>query len=146
MNELNDNNSLIYKNALKRTDIKNIINKLDTTRMKCFNSDVKISGKNNDILLHLKGGPTKNLINSFFTRLTNVCDYCQKGSCQLDRAHCNKDGCDRASLLKKAINLNYIDENTPILIKSILKDFIKLHSELPLFILCKSCHKNYDKN
>ena len=144
MNELNDSTSLIYINALKRTDIKKILNKLDTTKMNCFNSDVKISGKNNDILLHLKGGPTKNLINSFFTRSTNICDYCQKGSYQLDRAHCNKDGCDRAALLKKAINLNYIDEDTPILIKSILKDFIKLHSELPLFILCKSCHKNYD--
>ena len=60
--------------------------------------------------------PSKKLINSWFK--------------------CNKDNCDRSSLLEKSIH--YIDEETPIKIKDILKTFIKYHEGIPLFILCKN--------
>ena len=63
---------------------------------------------------------------------------------QLDRAHCNIDGCDRSSLLEKSINTHFKDENTPIKIKDILITYLKYHTDIPLFILCKKCHREYD--
>ena len=146
MNCINDSNHPIYKKALERTQ--HIDVKLEKTRMNCLINKCAILGNETDILLHLKGGPAKNLINSFFKYTTDQCDYCgvkKNKTIQLDRAHCNKDSCDRSSLLKKSINEHFIDETTPILIKDILISFIKYHKEIPLFILCKKCHCEYDK-
>lgn len=146
MNSLNDKDSLIYKNGLKRTQ--NVNEKLEKTRRNCLISDLKVVGTKTEILSHLKGGPTTNLTNSFFKYTTDKCDYCglQKSkTTQLDRAHCNIDSCDRSSLLEKSININFIDEITPIRIKDILITYLKYHKDIPLFILCKKCHREYDK-
>lgn len=146
MEIINDNNNEIYKKALNRT--KHIDNKLEKTKINCLNNNCSIIGTRKDILKHLKGGPAKNLINAFFKYKTHKCDYCgvEKSRInQLDRAHCNKDGCDRSSLLEKSINDYYIDEISPIKIKYILRKFINYHKEIPLFILCKKCHFEYDK-
>ena len=146
MKSINDDDHPIYKEGLTRTQ--NIDNKLKTTRMECLKSNVGLVGTKNEILLHLKAGPAKNLINSFFKYTTDKCDFCciQKSRTnQLDRAHCNKDGCDRSSLLETSIDDYYIDETTPIKIKDILRNFITYHKEIPLFILCKKCHREYDK-
>ena len=100
MNSINNKDSLIYKSGLKRTQ--NINEKLEKTRMNCLISDLKVVGTKTEILLHLKGGPAKNLTNTFFKYTNNKCDYCgiQKNKkTQLDRAHCNKDSCDRTSFL-----------------------------------------------
>uniref|UniRef100_A0A6C0J6F6 Uncharacterized protein n=1 Tax=viral metagenome TaxID=1070528 RepID=A0A6C0J6F6_9ZZZZ len=145
MNTINEDNDPIYKKALGRTQ--NIDNKLEKTKLNCLINGCSMIGTKKDILLHLKGGPAKNLINSFFKYTTDKCDYCgiQKNRTnQLDRAHCNKDGCDRSSLLEKSIDNYYIDEMTPIKIKDILRKFIAYHKEIPLFILCKKCHREYD--
>ena len=145
MNSINDKDSLIYKNGIKRTQ--NITEKLEKTKMNCLISDLKVVGTKTEILSHLKGGPTKNLTNSFFKYDTDKCDYCglQKNkTTQLDRAHYNIDSCDRSSLLEKSINTNFIDEITSIKIKDILITYLKYHKDIPLFILCKKCHRIYD--
>ena len=142
---LNDNTDPIYKTALKRT--LHINKKLIKNRSHSLNNECVIGGPKNDILLFLKGGPAKNLVNSFFKYTTDKYDYCgieKNKTTQLDRAHCNKDSCDRSSLLKKSIEVHFIDETTPIKIKDILITFIKYHEEIPLFILCKKCHREYD--
>ena len=146
MNSINDKECLIYKTALKRTQ--NINEKLEKTRMNCLISDLAVIGTKTDIILHLKGGPAKNLTNTFFKYTTDKCDYCgikKSKTTQLDIAHCNKDSCDRSSLLERSINVHYIDQSTPIKIKDILITFIKYHKDIPLFILCKKCHREYDK-
>lgn len=146
MDYLNDNNNEIYIKALQRT--KDIDNKIKKTKLNSLINDCYIMGSIEDILSHLKSGPTKNLINSFFKYTTNQCDNCnieKSKTIQLDRAHCNKKNCDRISLLKKSIEKYYINDLTPIKIKNILITFIKLHKEIPLFILCKTCHRKYDK-
>ena len=145
MEYINNPDNQIYKNALKRTQ--NIDDKIKKSRIKCLNDSCIIGGPMEDILSHLKGGPAKNLINSFFKYTTNKCDNCniQKSkTVQLDRAHCNKENCDRSSLLQLSIKKYYINETTTIKIKDILITFIKYHSEKPLFILCKKCHRKYD--
>jgi hypothetical protein len=146
--QLNNPDNPLYIHALTRTDSKHIEAKLLSTKTKKLNCDLKLVGTVDDILQHLKAGPAKNLVNYFITYKTNKCDYCgthKSKAIQLDRAHCNKDGCDRASLLRTAIEKYYIDERTPIVIKNILREFIRLHSGIPLFILCKTCHRIYDK-
>lgn len=145
MESLYDTKSDIYISAVKRTEEINM--KLEKSRLFSLNNNCVIGGTKKEILLFLKGGPAKNLINSFFKYKTNKCDYCnieKNNYIQLDRAHCNKDGCDRASLLEKAINVHFIDEQTIIKIKEILITFIKYHEKIPLFILCKKCHREYD--
>ena len=146
MNDINNPDSIIYKNALKRTE--HISKKLEKSKMNCLAIDLKLVGTEKDILAHLKAGPAKNLVNSFFKYTTDKCDFCniQKDkSIQLDRAHCNKQNCDRSALLGKSIKKHFVNEQTPIKIKDILKDFIQFHNEIPLFILCKECHLKYDK-
>lgn len=145
MDQLNNSENEIHKTALKRSHTIN--KKLEKTRIKELHSELQLVGSRDDILTHLKGGPSKNLINAFF-KTQNTCDYCgieKSKSVQLDRAHCNKDKCDRVSLLEIAINTHFINEITPIKIKDILRTFIKLHNEIPLFTLCKKCHQTYDK-
>ena len=146
MDHFNNSDDPIYKKGLTRTE--NIEDILKKTRVSILNNNCTIGGPKEDILKHLKGGPAKNLINNFFRYKTDKCDRCgiQKSkTIQLDRAHCNKDGCDRSSLLEKAIDEYFTDETTPILIKDILRTFIKYHKEIPLYILCKECHREYDR-
>mgnify|MGYP006086089809 CR=1 FL=1 len=146
MNSINELDHPLYKSSLTRTQ--NIDGKLKKTRLNCLINNCSIVGTKNDILLHLKGGPAKNLINTFFKYTTDKCDYCgiQKSkTIQLDRAHCNKDSCDRSSLLQRSINYHFIDQSAPIKIKDILITFVKYHKDIPLFILCKKCHREYDK-
>jgi hypothetical protein len=145
MESLNDEQNPIYINALQRT--LNIDRQLNKSRIHGLNTDCVIGGPKNDILLFMKGGPAKNLVCSFFKYTTDKCDYCgikKDKTIQLDRAHCNKALCDRSSLLAKSIDIHFIDVDTPIKIKDILKTFIKLHEKIPLFILCKKCHREYD--
>ena len=141
---LNDPNSSYYKNACKRTQ--NMNQKLIRTRRYNLINNLKLVGSINDIQNHLQDS-TRNLVHSFFKYTNDKCDYCgirKTKKIQFDRAHCNKFGCDRKSLLTKAINQNYKDEKTPVLLRSILRDFIKAHTGVPLFILCKECHREYD--
>lgn len=146
MESLNDIDNPIYINALERTQ--NIDTLLKKTRMSVLNTNCFIGGPKRDILVFLKGGPAKNLVCSFFKYTTDKCDYCgikKDKTTQLDRAHCNKENCDRSSLLEKSIDIHFINEYTPIKIKDILITFIQLHKNIPLFILCKQCHQKYDR-
>ena len=70
MDQINNNDSEIYKNAIKRTE--HIYIKLEKSKMNCLVSDLKLVGTEKDILAHLKGGPSKNLINSFFNYTTDL--------------------------------------------------------------------------
>ncbi len=144
MEILNTINSNLWITGLNRTN--DIEEKLKKTKINCLVNNVKISGEKDDILSHLKGGPSKNLINSFFKYKTDKCDFCKKvkdKNTQLDRSNCNLRGCSRSFLLEKAIDKYYVNENEPIKIKDILIEFIRLHTKIPLYILCKTCHSKY---
>ena len=146
MENLYNKSSEIWKIGLSRTN--NVTIKINKSKMKCLISNVSISGDRNDILCHLKDGPATNLVNRFFKVKTESCDNCKikkNRMVQLDRSHCNNNNCDRISLLKIAIDKFYMDNKKPIQIKFILIEFLKLHTKIPLFILCKKCHINYDR-
>ena len=74
MNSINDQDNLIYQNGLKRTH--DIDAKLEKTKINCLISVLALVGTKTDILLHLKGGPAKNLTNAFFKYTSDKCDYC----------------------------------------------------------------------
>jgi len=144
MEHLKNPESEIYKKAISRT--MNINEKLEKSRMSDLTTGLKLGGPKKDILSHLKKGPAKNLVCAFF-KSDVKCDCCgieKSNSIQLDRAHCNEEGCDRVSLLKEAIDIYYKDENTLIESREILRSFLRLHAGKPLFILCKICHRQYD--
>jgi hypothetical protein len=146
MDILNSEDSNLYKIGLERTQ--DIDAKLEKTRKSELTNGLQLVGTKKEMLIHLKGGPAKNLVQSFFTYTTNTCDYCgieKSKACQLDRAHCNKPQFDRNSLLERAIETHFIDETTPVPIKNILRTFLQYHSGIPLFVLCKTCHRSYDK-
>jgi len=144
MKYLNDSNNKIYINSINRNK-EYIKNKLSKTRIKCLKSNVSICGTRKEILDHIKCGPAKNLINTFFRFKVDKCEHCnleKKKVRQLDRAHCNN--CDRVQLLEKSILRYFVNELTPVKIKDILIEFIKLHNEAPIYMLCKTCHIRYD--
>ena len=144
MDILNNEESDIYKLAILRTN--DIKNKLEKTKINDLISDIKISGEKKQIILFLKAGPAKNLVNKFF-KTNDCCDYCgvkKSKEIQIDRAHCNKNNFDRSSLLENALSKYYVDEETGIKIKDILRSFLENHIDIPLYSLCKTCHRNYD--
>ena len=73
------------------------------------------------------------------------CEHC--GTCdeskQFDRAH-NK-GSSRRDVAYAALHRIRPDESQPIQQRAFLRAFIEEHCNVPLWILCKPCHLNYDK-
>ena len=142
---INNPDNPIYINALKRTE--DVHEKLKKTKIKLLNEGCSLVGTKEDIFTNVND-TGRNLTQKFFKYKTDKCDYCGKQKSreiQLDRAHPNIGGWDRPSLLKKAICFHFIDETTPIKASDILRTYIKKHDNIPLFVLCKKCHRKYDK-
>jgi hypothetical protein len=145
--DLNDESSELYKKNLIKTNC--YIEKLNllSSKRKIFKSYAKISGPIDDILVNINHGTAPNIVHDIFKNLfkdNNMCLLCNSTRVPLERAHCNIY--PRPDLLRIAIENNWVDEDTSILIIDIIMDFIKLHGILcPIYPLCKECHKKYDK-
>ena len=103
MDYLNDPGNEIYKKALCRTN--DIEKKLFISKINCLHNNCSVSGDIEDILKHLNFH-ARNLTHDFFKYKTNKCDNCgivKSKLIQLERAHCNRENCDRVSLLHSAI-------------------------------------------
>lgn len=148
MEALNDTESEIYKNTLKKQKLY-IANRLKTIRNKYLNDTMGCCGEKEIIAKHLNNGPAQNLINSFFKFKEKYCVICnlKVGDSeikQMERAHCNLYS--RYDLLLMAINEIYIDVSTPIIVGDILRLFIQKHEICPIYILCNKCHLKYDRS
>ena len=148
MKELNNENSDIYIETLKNQR-KYIGKRLKTIKNRYLDEGCGLCDTKENIAKHLNKGPAQNLIQTFFKYKTNKCILCNKkkgedGIRQFERAHCNNYS--RYDLLLLAINKLYIDETTPIKDNEILREFIKLHDNCPIYMLCNKCHNKYDKN
>ena len=145
---LNDPNSDLYKKGLERTNSIDIDSYVEKD-IQVFTNKTEIFGPKKDIIEHLNTGQAQNQYRTVCKKMTSEkCDTCNikksKGK-YLERAHCNKDNCDRIALLEQAVNKFYIDDKTPILISDIIKEYLLLHKNKPIFMLCKKCHTQYDK-
>jgi len=145
---LNDPESEVYMKAHQRT--KNYIdNKLPRSRLKYFRNKTGLTNEDgiDGLVAHLTDNAATNCIKNFF-RFNDIkeCEVCGVSSDKpLDRAHCNHNGVSRPLILKRAIEHYYTDVNTPVKVNEIMRKFIELHGEMPLYMLCKKCHKEYDK-
>ena len=145
---LNDDKSILYEKGLERTnsiDIDSYIKK----EIQVFTNKTKIIGPKKDLIEDLNTGQAQNQYRTIFKKITSDnCDICESKKSkqnQLDRAHCNKDNCDRKALIEQAIDKYYVDDKTPILKSDIIKEYLLLHKNKPIFMLCKICHTQYDK-
>ena len=145
---LNDPKSETYKKLHERTR-KYIEQRLQKCRMKEFRDKTGLINEDGieGIAAHLSDTMGTNLIKKFFRFPgINSCESCGvQPDKPLDRAHCNYRGCHRPALLKRAIEYYYVDEKTPVISCQVMRKFIELHGEAPLYMLCKNCHCQYDK-
>lgn len=146
MEELNNSDSLIYIDTLKKQK-KYITLRLSKIKNKYLEDTMGCCSTKEDIAKHLNNGPAQNLIQTFFKLKIDKCILCNKkkgtnGIRQLERAHCNKYS--RYYLLIMALNDLYIDSSTPLKVGIILKKFIEKHELCPIYILCNLCHNKYD--
>ena len=146
MEELNNSESLIYKDTLEKQK-KYITLRLSKIKNKYLEDTMGCCGTKEDIAKHLNNGPAQNLIQTFFKLKIDKCILCNKkkgtnGIRQLERAHCNKYS--RYDLLIMALNDLYIDSSKPLKVGIILKNFIEKHELCPIYMLCNLCHNKYD--
>ena len=145
---LNDSNSDLYEKGLERTNSIDIDGYVEKD-IQVFTNKIKVVGSKKDLIEDLNTGQAQNQYRTLFKKITSdKCDICESKKSkenQLDRAHCNKDNCDRKALLEQAVNKFYIDDKTPILKSDIIKKYLLLHKNKPIFMLCKKCHTQYDK-
>tara|TARA_R110002072_G_scaffold213006_1_gene370392 strand:- start:2793 stop:3230 length:438 start_codon:yes stop_codon:yes gene_type:complete len=143
---MNDPTSVIWINGLDVT--KGIADKISKSRRNEFKNNIKICGSKKDIFNHLNTGKCTNLVQAFFniksiTHCVN-CGVQKSREVHLERAHCNTTEADRKTLLMKAIDEFYINEDTSIKVSDIYVKFLMLHDGHPIFALCKCCHRKYD--
>lgn len=147
---LNDPSSALYIQALERTNL--FVDKfLPKSRIAEFEMDVAYDmdiTNEDDLVRHLSSGCLNNLVKKFFKSDIDKCELCETPKTKnnvLARSHCNFKNCTRPSLCRRAIK-NCKVKSKVIFIKDIAHEFISLHAESPLYMLCKTCHNEYDKN
>lgn len=100
----------------------------------------------NSVIISSLMGELRNIVLSFFKGgLYSVkkCEHCgTEQSKQFERAH-NK-GMSRSQVALSALSRIRPDETKSVKQSSFIKAFIEEHTNHPLWILCKECHKKYD--
>ena len=101
----------------------------------------------NEVIIKSLMGELRNMVLSFFKGgmyAEKKCEHCETTtSRQFERAH--NRGCSRYDVAISALHRIRPDETQPIKQKDFIKAFVEEHSKVPLWVLCTSCHKKYDK-
>lgn len=122
-----------------------ITKKLQTCRQ--FNKYGLTLIDSNDVIIKSLMGELRNIIQSFFkggVYSTKKCEHCgTTTSKQFERAH-NK-GCSRYNVALSTLKRIRPDETQQIKQSDFIREFIEEHKNIPLWLLCKECHKSYDK-
>jgi len=101
----------------------------------------------NEVIIGSLMGELRNSILGFFKGglfSSKKCEHCGSTTAsQYERAH-NK-GESRSDVALRALKrIRLQGEKGPVLQKDFMKAFIEEHKTVPLWILCKACHKVYD--
>ena len=100
----------------------------------------------NSVIIASLMGELRNIILAFFKGglfSYKKCEHCATTiAAQYDRAH-NK-GDSRGCIARRALERIRPDETLQVSQKEFMKAFIEEHIKVPLWILCKACHKKYD--
>ena len=101
----------------------------------------------NTTIINSLTGELRNMVNTFFKGgLYGVkeCEHCGTTiSAQYERAH--DKGKSRNVVALDALRRIRPDETKSIKQQDFMRAFIEEHTNVPLWILCKQCHINYDK-
>ena len=101
----------------------------------------------NDIIISSLMGELRNIVLAFFKGgmySEKKCEHCSTlESTQFERAHDASKS--RGEVALDALNRIRPDKIKQIKQKDFMRAFIEEHCNVPLWILCKSCHKVYDK-
>jgi hypothetical protein len=145
---LNDPEEYLYKNSVLSQNIfiREKLKKLRRTKKnKYLYTKAFIIGSQGDIYSHLSDS-CRNFVTTFFT--TNLrdktCEYCHKKSKFIERSHCHFNNGTRSELLRCVISRIWKSPNIKIPIKVLFNNFIRVHMNRPLYLLCRKCHRLYD--
>lgn len=103
----------------------------------------------NEVIIGSLMGELRNIILSFFKGglfSSKKCEHCGSTTAsQYERAHNKGESrSDVALRALKRIRPHAEKEKGSVLQKDFMKAFIEEHKTVPLWILCKACHKVYD--
>ena len=100
----------------------------------------------NAVLVESLMDSLRNMVLSFFKGgmyAKKVCEHCgTTESPQFERAH--TAGISRGDVALLALRRIRPDETQPVAQAHFLRAFIEEHSTVPLWVLCKACHRAYD--
>ena len=147
-NKLNDTTSILYTKNLE-IQKEYIENKMSQTQLSILTNNSQLIGSVEEIS-NLCSNTATNIIKNFFRKCplsgynSRKCSMCNKTDCTiLEKAHSSYS--DRPTILKNAIQTLWTDDNVGINAGNIFREFILLHKNTPMFLLCPSCHRKYDK-
>lgn len=147
---LNDPSSHLYIRAHERSK-QYVEKKLPTCRMAEFECDIVYdmeSTNEDDLVQQLSSNCFNTTVKNFFNFDVDKCELCENPRTKnnfLYRCHCNYNNCTRPILCRRALE-KCKEKYSKVIFKDIAYEFIRLHGESPLYMLCRSCHKEYDKN
>ena len=100
-----------------------------------------------DVIIKSLMGELRNIVLAFFKGgifSVKKCEFCKTTDApQFERAH--DRGTSRADVAIAALNRIRPDKTKSIPQKDFIRAFIEEHTKVPLHILCKKCHTEYDK-
>jgi len=149
---LNNPNSDLYIRAHER--VKYFVeNKLQTSRIAELKYDIVYDMEKtneDDLVQQLSSNCFNTTVKKFFKFRNDKCELCESLRTinnHLHRCHCNYNNCTRPILCRRALKkCKEESSNNKVKFKDIAHEFIRLHGESPLYMLCSSCHRIYDKN
>jgi hypothetical protein len=99
----------------------------------------------NETIIRSTMGELRNTVLAFFKGgifAKKVCEHCGTTEGQFDRAH-DKDT-SRQDVALAALRRIRPDETKPVSQQEFMRAFVEEHCRVPLWYLCKSCHRVYD--
>lgn len=101
--------------------------------------------EDNQTIIRSTMGELRNTVRAFFQGgifAKKVCEHCGTTTGQFDRAH-DKD-ISRQGVALAALRRIRPDETKPVSQKEFMRAFVEEHCNVPLWYLCKACHRMYD--
>jgi len=121
-----------------------IDSKLPKTKM--FNRYKLTHTETNSDIVSSLGGELRNVVQGFFKGgcfKHKKCDHCGTTEAkQYDRAHDKSITRDQVAFA--ALARIRPDESAPVSQREFLKAFVNEHRHVPIWYLCKPCHRKYD--
>lgn len=138
--------SMVMSDERRQMQVKFITEKLNSKRTKMFDKYGLTLIEDNETIVRSTMGELRNTVLAFFKGgLFKVkrCEHCGRTSgCQFERAH-DKDTF-RKDVAITALRRIRPDETKPVSQRDFMRAFVSEHCNVPLWYLCKECHRKYD--